>query len=116
MSFTQKEVIMGDLENLAALKKMLERKDEEEAKSKALKEQQFIADATKAYLGKNTPVSGIQAYTPEEMIAFLNLPVAEVQRRMGGTWSEMDTGEFDTFCYHIKQKIQKSAMLLDWKS
>ena len=107
---------MSDRENLEALKKMLERKDEKEAASQAQKEQQFIADATNAYLGKNASMTGIQAYTPEEMIAFLNLPTAEVQRRMGGTWSAMDFGEFDTFCYHMKQKIQKSTMLLDWKS
>ena len=107
---------MSDLENLQALKKMLERKDEEETASKTQKEQQFIADATKAYLGHDAPVTGIQAYMPEEMIAFLNLPTAEVQRRMGGIWSQMDFGEFDTFCYHMKQKIQKSQLLLDWKS
>ena len=107
---------MGDLENLAALKKMLERKDEEEAASKLEQEKQFIADATKAYLGHGTPVSGIQAYDPEEMIAFLNLPAKEIQHRMGGSWATMDFGEFDTFCYHMKQKIQKSATLLDWKS
>ena len=50
------------------------------------------------------------------MIAFLNLPAKDVQRRMGGRWAEMDFGEFDTFCYHMKQKIQKSTTLLDWKS
>ena len=107
---------MGDLENLAALKKMLERKEEEEAASKLEQEKAFIADATKAYLGHSAPVSGIQAYDPDEMIAFLNLPAKDVQRRMGGRWAEMDFGEFDTFCYHMKQKIQKSTTLLDWKS
>ena len=112
----QERMTMSDRETLEALKRMLERKDEEEAESKMQKEQQFIADATKAYLGKNTPVTGIQAYMPEEMIAFLNLPTKEVQRRMGGVWVEMDYSDFDTFCYHMKQKIQKSQMLLDWKS
>ena len=107
---------MSDRDNLEALRKMLERKDEEEAESKMEKEKQFIADATKAFLGKNAPMTGIQAYKPEEMIAFLNLPTTEVQRRMGGEWSTMDYGEFDTFCYHMKQKIQKSQMLLDWNS
>lgn len=107
---------MSDLDNLAALKRMLEHKEEEEAAAAQNKEKKFIQDATKAYLGDESDVSAIQGYNPEKMIAFLSLPCAEVQKRMGGEWMEMEYMAFDAFVYTIKQKIQKSASLIDWKS
>jgi len=107
---------MSDLDNLLALKRMLENKDEEEAKSALEKEKRFIQDATKAYLGDKTPITGIQGYNPEQMIGFLSLPAKEVQTRMGGEWLEMDEMKFDAFVYTMKQKIQKSSALIDWKS
>ena len=111
----QSEEIMSDLDNLNALKRMLEHKDEEEAKNALEKEKKFIADATKAYMGEHAVQTGIQAYTPADMIAFLSLPTAEVQSRMGGEWTKMDKMAFEAFTYTMKQKIQKSASLIDWK-
>ncbi len=107
---------MSDLDNLEALKRMLEHKDEQEAKNKLDKEKKYIADATKAFLVEETPVSGIQAYDPERMIAFLSLPTKEIMQRMGGEWATMDVLAFEAFTYTMKQKIQKSTSLLDWKS
>lgn len=107
---------MSDMDNLLALKRMLEHKDEEEQKNTLEKEKKFIADATKAYLGDATPVSSIQGYLPEEMLAFLNLPTREVMNRMGGDWATMDVMAFEAFAYTMKQKITKSKSLIDWTS
>lgn len=106
---------MGDLENLEALKRLLEHKEEEEKKGQLEKEKKFLADATKAFLGTDTPVSGIQAYDPEQMMSFLSLPTSEVQERMGGEWAAMEKMAFEAFTYTMRQKIQKSTSLLDWK-
>lgn len=107
---------MGDLENLAALKRMLEKKDEEEAQNNMNKEKKFIADATKACIGEDSEVSSIHGYDPETMIKFLELPSKEIQSKMGGEWQDMDLMAFEAFTYTIKQKIQKSDTLIDWKS
>lgn len=107
---------MSDLENLEALKRMLEHKDEEEKKNELEQEKRFIADATKAFLGKDTPVTGIQAYHPEEMMVFLDLPITEIQEKMGGEWAEMPKETFEAFAYKMRQKIHKSTSLLDWNS
>lgn len=105
---------MSDLDNLQALKRMLEHKDEEELKAKEEKEKKFLADATAAYLGKE--VTGIQGYKPDEMIAFLSLPTKEIQTKMGGEWATMDLMAFEALVYTMKQKIQKSTTMIDWNS
>lgn len=107
---------MSDLDNLQALKRMLEHKDEEEKKNTLEKEKRFIADATRAYLGAEADVSGIQGYAPTEMLEFLNKPTREVMSLMGGEWEAMDVMAFEAFAYTMKQKIQKSTSLVDWKS
>ena len=105
---------MSDLDNLQALKRMLEHKDEEEAKESLEKEKRFLAAATDAYLGGH--VTGIQGYKPDEMIAFLSLPSKEIQTKMGGEWAEMEDMAFDAFVYPMRQKIQKSTTMIDWNS
>ncbi len=107
---------MSDLDNLQALKRMLEKKDEQEASELFDKEKRFIAAAAKAYLGENAPLSAIQGYDPDEMIRFLELPIDEIRTRMGGEWAAMPKDEFELFAYTIDKKIKKSASLLDWKS
>lgn len=107
---------MSDMDNLLALKRMLEHKDEEEKKQTLEKEKKFIADATRAYLGEEADISGIQGYTPAEMLEFLNQPTRDVMKRMGGEWAEMDVMAFEAFAFTMKQKIQKSTSLVDWKS
>ncbi|MCR5311092.1 MAG: hypothetical protein K6E32_06755 [Lachnospiraceae bacterium] len=107
---------MSDMDNLMALKRMLEKKDEKQLSAEMDTEKRFIADATKAYLGDDTPVTGIQGYDPESMIRFLELPAEEVQRRMGGEWLSMPVDEFEILAYTVDKKIKKSTSLLDWKS
>lgn len=107
---------MSDLDNLQALKRMLEHKEEEESKATLEREKKFLADATRAYLGEDTPLSSIQGYDPNEMLNFLNLPTREVQQRMGGEWLEMADMAFEAFAFTMKQKIQKSTALVDWNS
>jgi len=106
---------MSDMDNLLALKRMLENKDEKEAKENLEREKKFIADATKAYLGDNTPITSIQGYDPEQMLNFLSLPTREIMQRMGDEWAKMDVMAFEAFAFTMKQKIQKSTSLLDWK-
>ena len=107
---------MSDLDNLEALKRMLEHRDEDEAKKTFEKEKKFISDATKVYLGGGNKTSGIQAYEPKEMIAFLSRPVSEVKGKMGGEWAEMSDDDFEAFAYKMRQKIQKSTSLINWES
>ncbi len=107
---------MSNFENLQALKSMLERKDEKEAAERLEKEKRFLADAARAYLGPDAPMTAVQAYDPDEMIKFLEGPIADVQKRMGGEWLKMPQDAFEMFAYTMDKKIKKSTTLLDWKS
>jgi len=106
---------MSDLDNLMALKKLLENKGVAPQDDGYEREKRFMADATHACMGGDAS-SKVQGYNPEALAAFLDLPGVEVQRRMGGEWAAMDPLAFDSFAYTMKQKIQKSASLIDWKS
>lgn len=106
---------MSDLENLEALKRMFESRVEEQTTGEKDREKRFIADATAVILGKDSKVTGIQGYTPKEMIAFLEQPAADIQAKMGGEWAEMKTSDFETMVYAIEKKVKKSTTLLDWE-
>lgn len=107
---------MSDLDNLQALKRMLEHKDEEEAQKLMEREKKFIADATRAYLGTDTPITGIQGYDPDKMMEFLNQSPEVVKEKMGGEWKDMDDISFEAFAYTVNKKIKKSTSLLDWSN
>lgn len=102
---------MGDLENLLALKKMLENNDNPDIQ--ADKEKRFIGDAARAFLGEEAALKG---YKPEDILEFLSHPSKEIQAKMGGEWLMMTADQFDLFSYNISKKIKKSASLIDWTS
>lgn len=102
---------MGDLENLMALKNMLENNNN--ADVQADKEKRFIGDVARAFLGEEAALKG---YKPEDILEYLTLPPAKIQAKMGGEWAAMTTEQFDLFAYNIGKKIKKSASLIDWTS
>jgi len=102
---------MGDLENLMALKNMLENNNN--ANVQADREKKFIGDAARAFLGEDAALKG---YKPEDILEYLSLPAAQIQAKMGGEWLNMTTDQFDLFAYNIGKKIKKSASIIDWTS
>lgn len=106
---------MSDLDNLLALKKLIENKGVVEEDPALTREKKFIADATRAYLGGDES-NRVQNYKPGELIAFLSGPIQQVQSKMGGEWAQMDILSFESFAYSMKQKLQKSTSLINWNS
>ena len=76
--------------------------------------EQKLHKSISIYICAQKGVSPLQGYKPEEMISFLNKPVAEIQTLLGGEWLEMDLHKLDALCYSLKKKTQKSASLLSW--
>lgn len=103
---------MSDLENLQALKRMLEKKDEAELDKNRELEQRFLAAAATVCAGSNA--TGIQDYEPTKMIAFLSQPPVLLQQIMGGEWRSMDVTDFGNLAYTVCKKVQKSQTLIDW--
>lgn len=103
-------------DTIEALKMVFEKTDEAMEKERPDQERRFIKDATEAYISDMKNVTGIQIYTPEEILKFLDQPTEVVQKRMGGEWAKMDPENFDTFLFTMKKKIRKSDSLVDWSN
>ncbi len=109
---------MSDLDNLAALKRMLENKPEEQSE-KIAREKKLINDINAILNGHQSgsvDYSAVKAYDPLKVVEFLSKSSDEVQRVLGGEWLKMDPMAFEALTFTVKQKIQKSTMLLDWNS
>lgn len=107
---------MSDRDNLEALKRLIENKQDKEAEELQQKERRFISDAARVYLGDSASEKAIKEYEPEKMIAYLQTPPKIMQKELGGEWAAMPTDEFELFVYSIEKKIRKSISLMDWKN
>jgi hypothetical protein len=107
---------MSDMDNLMALKALLEGSSATHAETQEEKEKRFLKDAVKIHLGKDEDSAGLWTYHPEEMISFLEQPTRTLKNAMGGEWAKMDDMAFDNIVYTVNKKLKKSVSILDWKN
>lgn len=107
---------MSDMDNLLALKAMLEGSKAGHKETPEEKEQRFLKDAVRVFLGKDEDSAGLWTYHPDEMIGFLEKPTREIKAAMGGEWASMDDSAFEMLVYTVDKKLKKSAQMLDWKN
>ena len=107
---------MSDMDNLMALKAMLEGSASNHPETQEEKEKRFLKDAVRVHLGKDEDSAGLWTYHPEEMIAFFEKPTREIKMAMGGDWAKMDEMAFDNLVYTVNKKLKKSVQILDWKN
>jgi len=105
---------MSDMDNLLALKAMLEGGMAQKKETPEEREQRFLKEAVRIHLGQDEDKDGLMSYHPEEMIAFLEQPTRRLKSIMGGEWAEMNDTDFDLMVYTVDKKLKKSNQLLDW--
>lgn len=104
---------MAALDDLNALKKAFERELNKEEK-KSFENEQNLLKAITVHLCKQKGVSPIQGYKPEEVIHFLEKPVAEIKSCVGGEWASMPDDKLENLIYTLTKKVKKSDKLTTW--
>ena len=94
------------------LKKAFERDLEKQEKKFQLDEQALL-EALAAYLAKNKGISALMGYDTDEMLAFLQKPVSEIKKAIGGEWENLEDIQLEPLIYSLSKKVKKSIPLLD---
>lgn len=104
---------MGALDDLNALKKAFERELRKEEEND-LENEQNLLKAITVYICNQKGVSPIQGYKPEEIITFLEKPLAEIRSCVGNEWASMPDDKFSNLIYTLTKKVKKSDKLTTW--
>lgn len=104
---------MAGFNDLDALKKAFERELHKEEEN-AIENEQNLLKAITVYLFKQKGVSPIQGYKPEEIISFLEKPIAEIKECVGEEWKNIPDDKFENLIYILTKKVKKSDKLTTW--
>ena len=74
--------------------------------------EQTLLETIATYLGKQKGTTSVQGYNTEEMLEFLQLPVSEIKKTIGGNWAEMDDSVLEPLIYSLAKKVKKSISFL----
>ncbi len=83
-------------------------------------EENFIANEQKLlkgianYLCSQKGVSAIQGYKPEEVLEFLEKPVAEIKKCIGGEWADLEDSKIENLIYSLAKKVKMSGNIIPW--
>ena len=83
-------------------------------------EENFVANEQKLlkgianYLCSQKGVSAIQGYKPEEVLEFLEKPVAEIKACMGSEWADIENSKLENLIYSLAKKVKMSGSIISW--
>ena len=83
-------------------------------------EENFVANEQKLlkgianYLCSQKGVSAIQGYKPEEVLEFLEKPVAEIKKCIGNDWADIDDSKLENLIYSLSKKVKLSGNIISW--
>ena len=95
------------------IKKAFER-DAAKAERQFINDEQTLLKAIAEYIGTQKGVSTLHNYKPEEILVFLEKPVAEIKECLGGDWSNVSDDALSTLIYTLTKKVKKSDTLTTW--
>ncbi len=96
------------------LKNAFERDSKKAEEDFASKEQKLLKHVT-IYLCEKKGVSPLQGYAPNEAIAFLDKPVAEIKECLGGDWASMNDIDLEPLIYSLSKKVKKFGNIINWQ-
>lgn len=108
-----KESNMATFNDLNDLRKALEREFRKE-EDRTIEYEQNLLKAITIYLCSQKGVSPVQGYKPEEIVSFLEKPLSEIKRCIGGEWASMPDDKFENLIYVLTKKVKKSDKLTTW--
>ena len=74
--------------------------------------EQTLLESIASYMAEGKGVTSVQAYNTEEILEFLQLPVSEIKKYLGGRWSEIDDSQLEPLIYSLAKKVKKSISFL----
>ena len=95
------------------IKKAFER-DADKAEREFMESEQGLLKAIANYLSSDKGISALQGYKPEDVLTFLDKPVAEIKECIGGEWAALSDEKLETLIYSLSKKVKKSDNLLEW--
>ena len=95
------------------IKKAFER-DARKAEEAFIKNEENLLKSIANYICSHKGVSTVQGYKPEEVLTFLEKPVAEIKSCIGGNWNTMSDEDLETLIYTLTKKVKKSGNIIEW--
>lgn len=95
------------------IKKAFER-DAQKAEEAMILNEQKLLKSIATFVCSQKGISAIQGYQPDDIIEFLEKPVAEIKKCLGDAWADMDDSKLETLIYTLAKKVKKSDNLLPW--
>lgn len=95
------------------IKKAFER-DAQKAENAFLENEQSLLKSVANLICSQKGVSTVQGYKPEDVIAFLEKPVAEIKNSLGSEWQAMEDDRLEVLVYSLSKKVKKSDSIISW--
>lgn len=95
------------------IKKAFERDAQKADEAMVLNEQKLLKSIA-TYVCSQKGISVIQGYKPDDIMAFLEKPVAEIKKCLGDSWANIEDDKLETLIYTLSKKVKKSDHLLPW--
>lgn len=89
-------------------------RDAQKAEQQFMKNEQTLLKSIAKYLSSLKGESAVQAYKPEEVLGFLEKPVAEIKSCLGNEWADLTDDKLETLIYSLSKKVKKSDNLIEW--
>ena len=104
---------MGTYDNVNDLKRAFAKEIMKEEEL-AIENEQALLKAITIYICRQKGVSPLQGYNPDEVITFLNKPIAEIKECVGGDWAAMPDDKFENLRYMLSNKVKKVSKMTIW--
>lgn len=95
------------------IKKAFER-DAQKAEKVFMENEQSLLKSIANYIGSEKGISSVKGYKPEEILVFLDKPIAEIKACIGEEWSNMEDDKLETLVYSLAKKVKKSDSIIAW--
>jgi len=95
------------------IKKAFER-DAQKAEQAFRDDEQALLKSIANAICSSSGLSALQAYKPEDALAFLEQPLSEIKTKLGGDWVNVSDDKLETLIYSLVKKVKKSDGLLPW--
>lgn len=104
---------MATVNDLDSLKKAFIR-ELQKKEDNSIENEQNLLKAITIYLCKQKGVSPVQGYKPDEILSFLEKPIAEIKSCLGDTWADLPDNQLEGLIYILAKKVKKSDKLTIW--
>lgn len=95
------------------LKKAFERELNKEEESFVANEQKLLKGIAN-YLSSGKGMTALQGYKPEEVLEFLEKPIAEIKKYLGEEWADIEDSKLENLIYSLAKKVKMSGTLMPW--